>query len=196
MFSLIWAWMNDWVKNLQACDLGRHRAHYDVTVMEPGRLLLSMASQHWGLFVSSPSQFGVLFSTTGWLFILSLCTRMTFSLIFVVCICQQMHFVLFFMYIASRAIKYLYLSKLLVSCTSWARVGVTKHPFVNFAVRKIFGLMKMSASLYEWHWYLTGVTAAKLRRHLSNMNAMLQRVQYAASVPEEPDIYVDIYIYI
>ena len=33
MFSLICAWINDWVNNLEAGDLRRHVAHYDVTVM-------------------------------------------------------------------------------------------------------------------------------------------------------------------
>ena len=33
MFSLICAWMNGWVNNGEAGDLRRHRAHYDVTVM-------------------------------------------------------------------------------------------------------------------------------------------------------------------
>ena len=33
IFSLICAWKNDWVNNREAGDLGRHRAHYDVTVM-------------------------------------------------------------------------------------------------------------------------------------------------------------------
>ena len=33
MFSLIYAWKNGWVNNGEAGDLGRHRAHYDVTVM-------------------------------------------------------------------------------------------------------------------------------------------------------------------
>ena len=32
-FSLIYAWMNDWVNNRDAGDLQRHRAHYVVTVM-------------------------------------------------------------------------------------------------------------------------------------------------------------------
>ena len=32
-FSLISAWINPWVNNHEACDLRRHRAHYDVTVM-------------------------------------------------------------------------------------------------------------------------------------------------------------------
>ena len=33
MFSLIYAWINDWVNNRYAGDLRRHRAHYDVIVM-------------------------------------------------------------------------------------------------------------------------------------------------------------------
>ena len=33
MFSLIWAWINVWVNNGEAGDLRRHRAHYDVIVM-------------------------------------------------------------------------------------------------------------------------------------------------------------------
>ena len=33
MFSLIYAWINDWVNNREAGDLRRHRGHYDVIVM-------------------------------------------------------------------------------------------------------------------------------------------------------------------
>ena len=33
MFSLICVWINGWVNNREACDLRRHRAHYDVIVM-------------------------------------------------------------------------------------------------------------------------------------------------------------------
>ena len=33
MFSLIYAWINDWVNSRKAGDLRRHRAHYDVIVM-------------------------------------------------------------------------------------------------------------------------------------------------------------------
>ena len=33
MFSLICAWINDWVNNREADDLRRHRGHYDVNVM-------------------------------------------------------------------------------------------------------------------------------------------------------------------
>ena len=34
MFSLMCAWINDWVNNGEAGDLRRHRSHYDVTVMK------------------------------------------------------------------------------------------------------------------------------------------------------------------
>ena len=34
MFSMIWAWTNVWVNNQDAGDLRRHRAHYDVFVMD------------------------------------------------------------------------------------------------------------------------------------------------------------------
>ena len=33
IFSLICAWINDWVNNREAGDLGGHHAHYDVSVM-------------------------------------------------------------------------------------------------------------------------------------------------------------------
>ena len=36
MFSLIYAWTNVWVNNREYGDLKRHRAHYDVTVMQNG----------------------------------------------------------------------------------------------------------------------------------------------------------------
>ena len=34
MFSLICAWINGWVSNIEASDLRCHHAHYDVTVMD------------------------------------------------------------------------------------------------------------------------------------------------------------------
>ena len=34
MFSLIFDWINSWVNNGEAGDLRRHRAHYDVIIME------------------------------------------------------------------------------------------------------------------------------------------------------------------
>ena len=54
-------------------------------------------------------------------------------------------------------------------------VGVTKAPFVNFSVSKIFGLAKVPVRLFASHSYLTGVTAAELRQHLSNMNMIFNR---------------------
>ena len=33
MFSLTCVWINGWVNNREAGDLGRYRAHYDVIVM-------------------------------------------------------------------------------------------------------------------------------------------------------------------
>ena len=36
MFSLIFAWINDWVNNCEAGDLRCHLAHYDITVMIMG----------------------------------------------------------------------------------------------------------------------------------------------------------------
>ena len=51
-------------------------------------------------------------------------------------------------------------------------VGVTKVPFVNFSVSKIFDLAKVPVGFFKYHSYLTGVTAAELRRHLSNMNVV------------------------
>ena len=49
-------------------------------------------------------------------------------------------------------------------------VGVTKAPFANFSVSKIFDLAKVPLKLFESHLYLTGATAAELRRHLPNIN--------------------------
>ena len=52
MFSLICAWIKDWVNNREAGDLIRHRAHYDVTVM-------GTPKYHWLCIVlwPCPSQF-------------------------------------------------------------------------------------------------------------------------------------------
>ena len=51
-------------------------------------------------------------------------------------------------------------------------MGVTKAPFVNFSVNQIFDPVKVPVRLFESHSYLTGVTAAELRQHLSNMNVI------------------------
>ena len=40
MFSLICTWMEDWVNNREAGDLGRHRAHYDVIIMSNHHIAL------------------------------------------------------------------------------------------------------------------------------------------------------------
>ena len=37
-FSLIYAWINDWINNREAGDLRRHCGHYDVIVMFQGKL--------------------------------------------------------------------------------------------------------------------------------------------------------------
>ena len=55
-------------------------------------------------------------------------------------------------------------------------VEVTKAPFVNFSVSKIFVLAKVPLRLFESHLYLTGATAAELQRHLSNINAIFNSV--------------------
>ena len=51
MVSLICAWINGWVKNLEDGDLRRHRAHYDVTVMvwvyTDGRMHQSTVTSLW-----------------------------------------------------------------------------------------------------------------------------------------------------
>ena len=51
-------------------------------------------------------------------------------------------------------------------------VGVTKAPFVNFSVNKIFDLAKVLLRLFESHLYLASATAAELRRHLPNINVI------------------------
>ena len=53
MISLICAYINGWVNNREAGDSGRHRAHYDVTVMIiemrilPTVLLTDMSAKRW-----------------------------------------------------------------------------------------------------------------------------------------------------
>ena len=53
-------------------------------------------------------------------------------------------------------------------------VGVTKVPFVKFSVSKNFVLSKVPLRLFESHSYLTDATAAKLRRHLPNINVIFK----------------------
>ena len=54
MFSLICACINGWVNNREAGDLRRHRAHYDVIVMN---LLTSISSNRQGLLSSEANSF-------------------------------------------------------------------------------------------------------------------------------------------
>ena len=51
MFSLIYAWMNDWVNNREAGDLRRQHGHYDVIVMSKVRMGCNL---YWDFSVSSP----------------------------------------------------------------------------------------------------------------------------------------------
>ena len=51
MFSLICVWINGWVNNHEAGDLGRFRAHYDVIVMDTYSWQV-MPFDHWGTWHS------------------------------------------------------------------------------------------------------------------------------------------------
>ena len=50
--------------------------------------------------------------------------------------------------------------------------GGTNAPFVNFSISKSFGLARVPFIFFKSHLYLTGVTAAELRRHLSNIKVI------------------------
>ena len=52
MFSLIYAWTNSWANNDDAGDLRRHRAHYDVIVMNKSvrskqTVIVSVTGNNW-----------------------------------------------------------------------------------------------------------------------------------------------------
>ena len=47
MLSLICAWINDWVNNREAGDLKRHRAHYDVIVMNDRFPVYGITTNFW-----------------------------------------------------------------------------------------------------------------------------------------------------
>ena len=47
MFSLICAWINGWVNNREAGDLGRHRGHYDVNVMGTSNNTSKSGGRKW-----------------------------------------------------------------------------------------------------------------------------------------------------
>ena len=57
------------------------------------------------------------------------------------------------------------------------RVAVTKAPFVNFSVSKIFDLAKVPVRFFELHSYLTGVAAAELRWLLSNIKVIFNSLR-------------------
>ena len=65
--------------------------------------------------------------------------------------------------------KYRSDSKLTTDTLGW---GLNKALFVNFSVGKIFDLAKVPARLFESRSYLTGISAAELRRYLSNINVI------------------------
>ena len=52
MFSLIYAWINDWVNNREAGDLRRHRPHFDAIVMILGHIPLKNCTS---LFKGNPN---------------------------------------------------------------------------------------------------------------------------------------------
>ena len=55
---------------------------------------------------------------------------------------------------------------------SWPGVGVTKPIFSVPLFSQFFTMIKTLATCMIPHSYLTGVTAAELRRHLTNMNVI------------------------
>ena len=54
---------------------------------------------------------------------------------------------------------------------SW--VGVTKAPFANFSVNKIFDLTEVPVRCFVSYSYLAGVIAAELQWHLPNINMIV-----------------------
>ena len=61
-FSLICVWINGWVNNLEAGDLRRYRAHYDVTVMRL-KIFIDFRS---ALLWLSPKLFDIIQSVAQW----------------------------------------------------------------------------------------------------------------------------------
>ena len=60
-FSLICAWINDWINNREAGDLRHHRVHYDVTVMD----IASRAKDRRDMVGSSEALTSTLMRTLG-----------------------------------------------------------------------------------------------------------------------------------
>ena len=58
----------------------------------------------------------------------------------------------------------------------WQGLGDTKGLMLNFSVRKNLNLGRIPIRFFESHSYLTGVSADKLQRHLSNINMLLNNV--------------------
>ena len=53
-----------------------------------------------------------------------------------------------------------------------AGVGVDQAPFLNFSVTRNFDFAKVYVRYIKSRSYLSGVSAAQLRRHLTNMNVI------------------------
>ena len=62
MFSLICAWINDWVNNHEVGDLRRHRGHYDVHVMGRDSLIHYWYSHSQQARILSQSRYGLMTS--------------------------------------------------------------------------------------------------------------------------------------
>ena len=65
MFSMICAWINDWISNREAGDLKRHRGQYDVNVMDfhiIGTLSGSTSDDRWITLPKSQLCRGMMFS--------------------------------------------------------------------------------------------------------------------------------------
>ena len=56
MISLICVWINGWVNNREADDLGRYRPHYEVTVMQTS-VIVNRVHISWNIF--HPSIWGI-----------------------------------------------------------------------------------------------------------------------------------------
>ena len=68
--------------------------------------------------------------------------------------------------------------------TACSGVGVTKPIFSVPLFSQFFTMIKTLATCLIPHSYLTGVTAAELRRHLTNMNRDWKYVTYIFAIPE------------
>ena len=88
MFSLIYAWINDWVNNREAGDLRHRRAHYDVIVMQCKHISFTKAISKF----SAPLMKNVIFIwylSAIWELQYNLWSNTYFTLRFVVSITRQ-----------------------------------------------------------------------------------------------------------